>query len=130
VLRRLIFWLRGLLPTAYQVVKVTDTEPVPALDREMQETLSTLAAHPGFVYLLKRLRYQRGLLLARLQGSKHNSLHEVQLLQSGVYWSNWLEAQFNELMNRALLHAQERKATSEEQEILGQVQSTIELVGG
>ena len=75
------------------IVEVERPRPIVELDEEMAGTIASLSHHPGFLYLLDKLRLDRSYLEATLLNRRQNSLDEVNFLKAGVAWSRWLEGQ-------------------------------------
>ena len=95
------FWKRfgsGEKPHV-MIVEVEKPRPVPTANRDIAASLSTLQGHPGFQWLLSRLRLQRELLRSSLSTQRQKSLTDVEFLQSGVAWTGWLEEQWKRAMN-------------------------------
>lgn len=61
---------------------------------EGRASLAMLKDHPGFNYLINRLRLQRAALESALKFSKHQDFNQVLDLQAGIRWMMWLENQF------------------------------------
>ena len=60
-------------------------------DPDAKLSAETLNSHPGFVYLLEKLRHQRGYFKSLLETQAISELRELAMLQAAVYWSGWLE---------------------------------------
>lgn len=87
-------WIEKLFQPRVEYRVVEYTEPRTRFkggDASTRESVSTLSAHPGFLYLLSKCAAQNALLRSKLQNSFHQTLREVDLLQAGIYWSNWLK---------------------------------------
>lgn len=73
------------------------------LEPDIQQSLVALGSHPGFRYLCDKLDLQASYLRAKLAGERHESLREVDAIQSGIAWCGWLKAQVaqaTEIANR------------------------------
>lgn len=118
----------GSKPTIeYRVVEVERPRPL-AENSEADATLVTLQHHPGFQRLLAKLRAQRYLLETTLKRTRHSSLSEVDFLQSGIFWSNWLETE----LDRAVLAKSPSKPTPAlaiEREAFEQAHALLEVIG-
>ena len=76
----------------YKIVEVElPRSPLQGGDsEEMRASIATLPSHPGFQHLLKKLALQNAALKSKLTFERHSTIDEVNFLQAGVYWSNWL----------------------------------------
>ncbi len=115
------------VPT-FRIVEVENPRVSIAATRDVIESVHTLAAHPGFIYLLNKLKVQRAALETKLTISRHVSLSEVEFIQSGIFWTNWLPSQL-ELAVLRLRPGASRPATEEEGEAFQQILNTIKPVG-
>lgn len=81
-----------------------------------EEDIRSLASHPGFILLTYRLQAQAAVLDAKLRTTKHDSLREVDRLQLGSFWLNWLKAEVDKAVkNKAEAHRAATKLPDEEQ---------------
>lgn len=76
-----------------QVVELEKAQRVPPMDAEIARSVQTLQAHPGFLYLLAKLKFQRSFLRDTLVGNRQATMEDVLVLQSGVAWSGWLQSE-------------------------------------
>jgi hypothetical protein len=110
------------------VVEVEVPRPADlTLSKEMKESLATLAQHPAFVYLLRRLRMQRHNLEAQLRDGRHENLRDVEFIQSGIFWTSWLQGQIDTLVGRTAPIP--TAASPSEIEAFEAVHQHIDLVG-
>lgn len=98
------------------------------LTPEGRRAVATLKDHPGFHYLLNRLRLQRATLEAALITRPHTEIADVAYLQAGIRWMNWLESQFTLAVEHPS-DAKSRDANSLEEEAMKAVLNSIEGVG-
>lgn len=105
---------------------------VPLLDRpepitpELRESLTTLKFHPGFNYIMKRYRFQRAVLEAKLKTERHETLRDAEVLQVGISWMNWIEQQINvEIQKTAPVPAQ---PTNYEQVLFDQSRAALHVI--
>jgi hypothetical protein len=75
------------------VVEIPAPRQIPQLDKDVASSVATLQGHPGFQWLLQRLRIQRAQLQSALSSQRQATLTDVEFLQSGIAWTCWLEAQ-------------------------------------
>ena len=78
----------------YRVVEVEKPKPL-AENLEADETIVTLAHHPGFIRLMAKLKLQRSQLETTLKRTRQADLRDVDFLQTGIFWTEWLESQVN-----------------------------------
>lgn len=86
--------IRDWFKQEYKIVEVEKPRTYSPLDEtELRDSLHSLNAHPGFRYLIERLRSQRFSLEGRLKGARHKTLDDVGFLQQGVFWLGWIESE-------------------------------------
>jgi hypothetical protein len=66
---------------------------------EDEESIRSLKNHPGFVALSNRLRLQAAALDAKLH-QRQDSLRDLDRLQAGIEWCNWLETQVDKAISK------------------------------
>ena len=88
--------------------------------------LATLPENPGFQYILARLRAQKALLKNAHENTRYEKLEEVHMLQAGIFWAGWLEAEIGRLTKKAA--AVEVDTTEFEADAFAQVDSMLERV--
>ena len=112
----------------YKVVEVEKPRALPAISSdEVKAMLATLPEHPGFQYILARLRTQKALLKQAHETTRYEKLEEVHMLQAGIFWAGWLEAELGRLTKKAA--AVEADTTEFEADAFAQVDSMLERVG-
>jgi hypothetical protein len=112
----------------YKVVEVpTPRTHLQGGEKEVRESIYTLAAHPGFVALTSRLSLQCAALKTKLNHERHADMRAVDFLQAGVYWSNWLMLE----LQRATTKMPERKLDAMEEEVAAfrEIDAQLERVG-
>lgn len=110
----------------YSIVEVE--KPVTIIDPDAAASVRTLSGHPGFTYLLAKLKLQRSLLETKLKSSKHREMRDVEFLQSGIFWSKWLEDQINQEVY-ITPSAPQKPVGEDEAAIFERVRAAIETVG-
>lgn len=75
---------------------------------EDEESIRALVHHPGFVALTNRLRLQSVVLSHRLNTAHHEDIREVDNLQNGLKWLNYLTSE----VNRSVQKKQEARAAA------------------
>jgi hypothetical protein len=79
-------------------VIVLNDRPVPMVEDE--ESIRSLATHPGFVALMNRLKLQRSVLQTTLDTKKHSDIRVVDDLQAGLKWLDYLQGEVNRTVSR------------------------------
>lgn len=125
-------WIKGWFSrpsvvVKYQVVELDEPRGSEAEDEAMKESIATLTAHPGFLHLVKKLGRQRAYLRSKLDFEKHSDLREVDFLQAGVFWCNWLNTE----IKRATIKVAPRKLDAMEEELKAfqEIDNQIERIG-
>jgi len=77
----------------YKIVEVKAPRPTYRWDKNTQDAVSTLVAHPGFVALIERLGVTKAQLETKNNTQWKKDLREADFLQSGIFWCNWLKEQ-------------------------------------
>lgn len=111
----------------YKIIEIERPRPLAQLDPEAEKTVITLQSHPGFLYLVNKLRLQRHALEMKLKHERHSNLNEVEWIQSGIFWCNWLEDQVNRMVNNQLPSSQ--TALPPEATAFEEVMKLTEIVG-
>lgn len=103
-------------------------EAPPKLTPELLESVLSIKGHPGWEYLLDKLRYQRQVLRAHLESDPLESLEQVHDLRAGIRWTGWLEDQMNFL---SATNAERTVfiPTPREEELFREISSSITMVG-
>src|SRR5258708_12879865 len=77
----------------YKIVEVEKPRTQFRWDQNTKDAVSTLSAHPGFIALTDKLSLINAQLKTKCFSSVHKKLREVDFLQAGIFWSNWLRDQ-------------------------------------
>lgn len=115
-------------PITYKVVEVDPSKRFNIkADKDVLESIATLNHHPGFLYLVKKLELQAGLLKSKLNGERHKDLEAVQFLQAGIFWSGFFQREANAAMSRPT----ERQVDpfEEEMKAFKELDAMVERVG-
>lgn len=111
----------------YRVVEVEKPRTVPEND-EADSTIANLQHHPGFLRLIAKLKNQRSLLETTLKRTRHADIREVDFLQSGIFWANWLEAETDKhVFNKP--KSTPAPALEIEREAFERAQAMLDIVG-
>lgn len=81
--------------TGISLVEVEKPQRVPAHDEDSARVVGSLQSHPGFLYLLQKLKFHRQLLKENLATNRQTSLEDVLVLQSGIAWAGWLQGELD-----------------------------------
>lgn len=109
-------------------VEVPQPLPLGALTNEAKDSLVSLQAHPGFQYLLAKLKLEKAVLETKLKRARHKDMRDVEFIQSGIFWAEWLEMQVAKLVtksNPTMLS----KPTLSEEALIREMQAAVETVG-
>jgi hypothetical protein len=111
----------------YQIIELPVVRPQLKGSKETRELLQTLASNPAFQILVNKLNYQNAALKSKLDFEHHADLRTVDVLQAGIYWTNWLQQE----VNRAHIPevAPELSIAEEDKLAFDQINSAIERVG-
>lgn len=124
----MIHWLRGLFKPTYFVIEVEKPRTQPTVEGpELRELLRSLQGHPGFRFLTDRLRTQRFALEGRLKATRFTSTTDVEFVQSGIFWTNWVEMELARLVMTP--PKPDLPATDQEVEAFHQINDLLERVG-
>lgn len=127
-MKKFIARLLGISPEIKVIRIVEDpSQKLEPLTREELESVTTLSAHPGFVALQKRLALTNQYLRSQLCGKRFTDIGEVNFLQAGIYWSDWLKSTIMESTTK--LRPRLTPAYDEELEAFKKLDSMIERVG-
>ena len=126
-IRRLLTMLAPASTASLQIIEVERPKVVLPPAKEFRESLVALQTHPGMQYLLDRLRFQRYVLETKLRTERAVNLRDIEFLQSGLFWCNWLEQQLNLLTQNP--QPAPVAATQTELDIFNEVYSQLEKVG-
>lgn len=111
-----------------QLVEVERPKMSLKWDAADAETISSLQAHPGFLRLLDKLRYQRAFLVSELVNKRQETQIESEFIKSGIAWTAWLEDQL-----AAAIKFKSRRVTEvPEPEVLDafrEMQAQLQVVG-
>lgn len=121
-------WLKTK-PTAefhWKIIEVERPRVIPPQEAEVSKSIATLQGHPGFQYLVEKLRIQRAQLRSALCNQRQESLTNVEFLQSGIAWTGWLEEQLQRAVNFQEPKPLEPERT--EKEAFEEIQRFIEVL--
>jgi transposase len=89
--------------------------------------LATLPEHPGFQYILARLKAQKSLLKQAHETTRYEKLDDVHMLQAGIFWAGWLEQEIARLTKKAA--TVEADTTNFEADAFQHIDSMLERIG-
>ena len=79
------------IEVVYKIIEIKAPRTRIQWDKSTRDAIIALQSHPGLIALIDRLALQRAQLEAQLSHSFHKDLREVDILQAGIYWCNWLQ---------------------------------------
>lgn len=127
-MKKLLRWLGFNAQPLFRIIEVEKPRPLRA-DEEKEASVGTLSAHPGFLFLTAKMRLQRSLLETTLKKSRHASMEDVQMLQSGIFWLSWMEEQVNRDVHKASA-PKPQPAFEVEEAAFREAQKQLELIEG
>ena len=77
----------------YRLVEVEKPHSPLPLNKDSAAAVASLQGHPGFGWLLQKLRLQKAQLTSILSRERQKNLTDVEFLQSGIAWTGWIEEQ-------------------------------------
>lgn len=111
----------------YKIVEVDRPRATPEELPELREGLKALMGNPYFSHLLGRLKAQRSFLETRLKDSRFERIEDVSFVQSGVFWTGWLERELERLT--AAPPKPELQPEERELEAFREIDAMLERVG-
>ena len=96
-------------------------------DPRAKASVRDLSGHPGFQYLLAKLRLYRGYLRTQLEGGSHERMRDVDKLQIGIEMTKWLETELKASV--PLAPPRTTEPDQEEIELLNRISSDYVDVG-
>lgn len=81
----------------WNVIEVPETHVVQVED---DEAIRNLAIHPGFLALTRRFDVQKSALQSKLNKVHHKELRDVDNLQLGMFWLDYLKSEVDKLVFR------------------------------
>ena len=130
-------WLPEWLKPAPEIKLMLVEVPKP-LERledtpETSTAVKTLQHHPGFQFLLRKLRLQGQLLETKLRRDRHDNMHDVEFIQSGIHWISWLELQLRKELHQptSLTPVEPNpKESGDLHAAMKEIMQGVEVVGG
>lgn len=115
---------KTVIEKQYTVVEIEKQHPQ-SDNVETIAAVQSLENHAGFRWLLTKLKLQGARLSSELLTKRHSDIREVEFLQSGLQWCNWLQSQLDLSRER---YRSMRSATTTEQAHFHDIESAIELI--
>jgi hypothetical protein len=113
--------------TEYKIVALKEPR-TKEWDKETRDAVAALTAHPGFLAVVNRLATQRQMIQTKLSSGFHKELREVDYLQAGIFWLDYVQEQVNKA-TQVKLTARPTEAYDEELEAFKQIDAQLERVG-
>jgi hypothetical protein len=129
--REVVRYVDRAVPEPVEVVRLIEVpvlKTLPGWNKEQREMVATLASDPRFQLLTERLNFQCQTLKAKLNGERHKLLSDVEFIQSGIFWSKWLQNECDKVTNRVIIRQMD--AQKEDLEAIAQLETTYEHIGG
>ena len=122
---------KNKVPTEIRILSVA-SDPVDQQilqDDGARQAVASLAAHPGFRYLVAKLKKTRSFLRASFEHTPPTDLQAVSNLWAGIFWAGWLEQQVYE--SAPALHPQTMESTpdSEVAELFKKAKANLRVIG-
>lgn len=118
------FWV-GAKKTPPVILEIEKNSKLPELTGDLKESIKTLEYHPGYNYLIQRLRHAKAVMNSQLREGMELTETQLRYLQAGIFWAGWLEnEQLTLTKNRPV-----REQTSTEAEEFERLQRSLDLVG-
>lgn len=111
----------------YKVVEIERETKLPPVTADLRESLKTLQYHPGFQYLIHKMKYEKAALAKYLHEGFNLTEKELHHLQAGIHYIGWIEAELGRLAAAPVSVV--RSAAQEEREVFDRMRSSIELIG-
>ena len=131
---------RGLLPGVWAWLKkiftrlITPSYLVVEIEKGIQiaagadnDAIALLKNHPGFLALTNRMRLKKAALKAALEQTRHDTIRDVDFIQSGLYWLGFLELEVKKAVQDLQTKAAPKLAVNEVEEF-EKVRAAIESV--
>lgn len=110
----------------HHVIEVPQGHKLPELNGDLKESLKALYNHPGFQYLLQRLRFQKAAMESTLREGINLTEIQLRYLQAGIFWASQLEKDISSLTQS---RPTQREAFPDEATEFAKIRQGIELVG-
>lgn len=120
--------LFGKHPAPAVVLEIPVHKRLEPLDEDSREAVKALENHPGWRYLMGKLRLQRQFLDTKLH-ERQADLRNVDFIQSGLFWTAWLDEQVRKEVEREQRPVVKKSLTNPEMEALAAAQAAIEVIG-
>ena len=112
----------------FLVVEIERPRPILPLEDDMAETLLSLRGHPGFQYLLNKLRFQRSVLESSLLQNRQATMQDVEFIKSGIAWTKWLDDQLSKAAGLKS-RAPTAPASKSERDVYEELKDFVEVLG-
>ena len=115
----------------YRIVEVERPRPLADLKKmkDGEAAVASLAGHPGYDFLVAKLRIQKAFLDRTLKSTIPTDLPTVSHLINGIYWCGWLEEQVTQAKSKQDKQAAACAASPEELRMFREIQASLTPVG-
>jgi hypothetical protein len=106
---------------------IIETERLAPLTAEDEASIASLQNHPGMLALIRKCALMRAALISQLERTKHDSIRDVDFLQSGAHWLRFLEREM--VAAAKVAKRKEPRLAEDEVELFERIRAQIESVG-
>lgn len=107
-------------------IRIVEIQPELPLGDEARVAMQRLPEHPGFQYLMQRLRRQKGLIQMAMKTCPKEQLDR---LQEALRWSEWLETTVSHEVKIIAAKRKEVFLNDRDKEVLDQSLANLEVIG-
>jgi hypothetical protein len=93
-----------------------------------EQSIASLKHHPGFVALTNKLRFKRQVLEAQLKSVRHESIRDVDNIQSRIFGLGYLESEVDSAVGN-LRKETPREADEHEVKWFNEISAAIQGIG-
>lgn len=118
-------FLGGWMKTPPTIIEIEKDSKLPEMNGDLRESIRTLEYHPGYNYLIQRLRHAKSVMNAQLREGMELTETQLRYLQAGIFWAGWLE---NEQLSLTKKVTQRPQSLGEAEEF-EKLQGSLDLIG-
>ena len=120
------WWRQQVTGQVPMVVEVEKGSRVPEMTPEVARSIGTLQGHPGFQYLLAKLKFHRAVLQSQHNTVRHKTVADGVVFQAGLAWSGWLQHELEQAI--AFQSAPPTAPNRTEQTLFEEAQRQLEVL--
>jgi hypothetical protein len=110
----------------YHIVEVEKGSKLPEITGDLRESIKALNNHPGFIYLMQRLRFQRTALETSLKEGLNLTEVQLRYIQAGIYWAGFIE---RDVLALTQSQPSTRPAVVDEEAEFKRMKASLDLIG-